>query len=192
MEGDIAVESTPGQGSTFTTVLVLQAAPAQPAFVGLPQPEMPGSFAGPESAAASPPILVVDDHPVNREVLVRQLALLGVAADTAEDGIEALEACAKKDYAIVLADLHMPRLDGYGLTRRLRNREAEAGSARTPVVAVTANAMKGEEERCLAVGMDGYLAKPVEMARLRAQLDRWLPARRNPPGSPDPLRHGEM
>jgi CheY-like chemotaxis protein len=74
----------------------------------------------------------------------------------------------------VLADLHMPGMDGYELTRGLRSAEAEAGSARTPIVAVTANAMRGEEERCLAAGMDAYLAKPVAIERLRATLERWL------------------
>ena len=77
-------------------------------------------------------------------------------------------------YAAVLADLHMPGMDGYELTRGLRSAEAEAGSARTPIVAVTANAMRGEEERCLAAGMDAYLAKPVAIDRLRATLERWL------------------
>jgi len=120
-------------------------------------------------------LLVVDDHPVNREVLVRQLALLGLAADTAEDGNEALKAWARGRYAAVLADLHMPVMDGFDLTRQLRSAEAENGCARTPVVAVTANAMRGEEERCLAAGMDAYLAKPVAVDRLRATLERWLP-----------------
>jgi CheY-like chemotaxis protein len=119
-------------------------------------------------------LLVVDDHPVNREVLVRQLKLLGLAADTAEDGSEALAAWAPGRYAAVLADLHMPGMDGFALTRQLRAAEAENGGARTPIVAVTANAMRGEEERCLAAGMDAYLAKPVAIDRLRATLERWL------------------
>jgi CheY-like chemotaxis protein/HPt (histidine-containing phosphotransfer) domain-containing protein len=119
-------------------------------------------------------LLVVDDHPVNREVLVRQLKLLGLAADTAGDGSEALAAWAPGRYAAVLADLHMPGMDGFAMTRQLRARETENGAARTPIVAVTANAMRGEEERCLAAGMDAYLAKPVAIDRLRATLERWL------------------
>jgi CheY-like chemotaxis protein/HPt (histidine-containing phosphotransfer) domain-containing protein len=125
-------------------------------------------------AAPAARLLVVDDHPVNREVLVRQLKLLGLAADTAEDGREALAAWAPGRYAAVLADLHMPGMDGFALTRRLRAAEAENGGTRTPIVAVTANAMRGEEERCLAAGMDAYLAKPVAIDRLRATLERWL------------------
>jgi CheY-like chemotaxis protein len=108
-------------------------------------------------------------------VLVRQLKLLGLTADTAEDGGEALKAWAPGRYAAVLADLHMPGMDGFALTRQLRAQETENGDARTPIVAVTANAMRGEEERCLAAGMDAYLAKPVAIDRLRATLERWLP-----------------
>ena len=116
---------------------------------------------------------------MNREVLVRQLDLLGVAADTVNDGVEALEAWAAADgrYAAVLADIHMPRMDGHELTRQIRAAEAKRGAAgaRTPIVAVTANAMKGEDERCLAAGMDAYLAKPVNMDQLRTTLERWMP-----------------
>src|SRR6185295_8805155 len=124
-----------------------------------------------------PRVLVADDHPVNREVMVRQLELLGISADTANDGVEALEAWAAGRYAAVLADIHMPRMDGHELTRRIRAAEAKLGTAggHTPVIAVTANAMKGEDERCLAAGMDAYLAKPVNMDALRATLERWMP-----------------
>jgi CheY-like chemotaxis protein/HPt (histidine-containing phosphotransfer) domain-containing protein len=117
---------------------------------------------------------VVEDHPVNREVLVLQLKLLGIAADTVENGVDALEAWGRGCYAAVLADIHMPHMDGHELARRLRAAEADRG-VRTPIVAVTANAMKGEEERCLASGMDAYLVKPVSLERLRATLERWLP-----------------
>jgi signal transduction histidine kinase/HPt (histidine-containing phosphotransfer) domain-containing protein/ActR/RegA family two-component response regulator len=184
MGGDVAVDSAPGVGSTFAVTLALEAAPASVEAA----PLTPGSSPG--QALLSPPeiggrgleradgegvrLLVVDDHPVNRDVLVRQLGLFGLAADTAEEGSEALEAWAPGRYAAVLADLHMPGMDGFELTRRLRAREAENGAARTPIVAVTANAMRGEEERCLAAGMDAYLAKPVAIDRLRATLERWL------------------
>jgi DNA-binding response OmpR family regulator len=74
----------------------------------------------------------------------------------------------------VLADIHMPHMDGHELARRLRAAEADCSAVRTPIVAITANAMKGEEERCLASGMDAYLVKPVSIERLRATLERWL------------------
>ena len=88
-------------------------------------------------------MLVVDDHPINREVLVRQLELLGIAADTAEDGAAGLKAWTRGGYAAVLADVHMPEMDGYELARRIRATEAARGSPRTPIIAVTANALKG-------------------------------------------------
>jgi signal transduction histidine kinase/CheY-like chemotaxis protein/HPt (histidine-containing phosphotransfer) domain-containing protein len=174
MGGDVAVDSAPGEGSTFTVTLLLEAASAESPVAALLKP----SAAFPAAATAAgnmARVLVVDDHPINREVLVRQLKLLGLPADTAEDGSEALAAWAPGRYAAVLADLHMPRMDGYELTRQLRAAETENGGARTPVVAVTANAMRGEEERCLAAGMDAYLAKPVAIDRLRAAIERWLP-----------------
>ena len=171
MGGTVTVESTPGIGSTFHVTLVLQAAPAGTRFK-----MVPGTAADRALAAASdrPLVLVVDDHPVNREVLVRQLDLLGLASDTAEDGVAALAAWAPGRYVVVLADIHMPLMDGYEMTKHLRGTEGQHG-VHTPVIAVTANAMKGEEEQCLAAGMDAYLAKPVSIDRLRATLERWLP-----------------
>jgi CheY-like chemotaxis protein len=185
MGGNVAVESAPREGSTFTVTLILEAAPAESPLAALMQPAV---------TACCPPVavqqgdtvrlLVVDDHPINREVLVRQLRLLGLAGDTAEDGREALAKWAPGRYAAVLADLHMPGMDGYELTRRLRTAEADSDSKRTPVVAVTANAMRGEEERCLAAGMDAYLAKPVAIDRLCATLERWLPIGDSSPAAP--------
>jgi CheY-like chemotaxis protein len=112
---------------------------------------------------------------VNREVLVLQLKLLGIAADTVENGVDALEAWERGRYAAVLADIHMPQMDGHELARRLRAAEADRGAVRTPIVAVTANVLKDEEERCLASGMDAYLMKPLSIERLRSTLERWLP-----------------
>ena len=177
MGGDVAVDSAPGEGSTFTVTLTLEAASAsaEAAPLTLPSPPDFGRRGVGTAGGAEARLLVVDDHPVNREVLMRQLRLFGLAADTAADGSEALAAWAPGRYAAVLADLHMPGMDGFALTRQLRAAEAEDGGARTPIVAVTANAMRGEEERCLAAGMDAYLAKPVAIDRLRVTLERWLP-----------------
>jgi signal transduction histidine kinase/DNA-binding response OmpR family regulator len=175
MGGDVAVASAPGTGSTFTVTLTLQAAPADSPLKTLLRPVarlLVNVGACPDEG---PRVLVVDDHPVNREVLVLQLKLLGIDADSAVNGIDALAAWAPGRYAAVLADIHMPRMDGHELARQLRAAEANGDGTRTPFIAVTANAMKGEEERCLESGMDAYLVKPVSIERLRATLERWLP-----------------
>ncbi len=174
MGGDVAVESSPGAGSTFTVTLELMAAPFDSPLVDLPP--LAGEPVGQPSAlaAAGGAVLVVDDHPINREVLVRQLLVLGVTADSAADGAEGLEAWKSGRYAIIFADVHMPQMDGFEMTAEIRRIETAEGRRRTPVVAVTANAMAGEDERCREAGMDGYLSKPVGLARLRATLQRWL------------------
>lgn len=176
MDGEVKVRSRPGKGSAFTVMLHLNAVPA-----GQPEPAAPPR---PLLAAGevSGHLLVVDDHPVNRQVLVSQLGLLGLTADTAVDGMEALSLWRPGRYAAVLADMHMPRMDGYALTAEIRAREAAAGVGRTPIVAVTANAMRGEAERCLESGLDGYLTKPVALARLCATLSRWIEV--TPPAKP--------
>lgn len=176
MGGDVAVESSAGAGSTFTVTLDLMAAPLDSPLVDLPP--LAGEPIGRPSASvgAGGVVLVVDDHPINREVLVRQLLVLGVTADSAADGAEGLEAWRSGRYEIVFADIHMPRMDGFEMTAEIRRVEATEGRRRTPIVAVTANAMAGEDERCREAGMDGYLSKPVGLARLRATLQRWLKA----------------
>jgi signal transduction histidine kinase/HPt (histidine-containing phosphotransfer) domain-containing protein len=167
MGGDVTVNSEAGEGSRFTVTLRLRAAVFEP----------PAARAQPDTmglAAAGGRLLVVDDHPVNRDILVRQLGILGLEADTAEDGEKALALWAPGRYITVLADLHMPNMDGIGLTTAIRAREAALGVPRTPIVAVTANAMRGEQERCLRAGMDAYIAKPVSLAKLRQTLPRWI------------------
>ena len=175
MGGDVTAASAPGAGSTFSVTLILQAAPASSPLKTLPKSAPKTSRTITAQRGEGPRVLVVDDHPVNRDVLVLQLELLGIAADTAENGVDALEAWATHGhYAAVLADIHMPHMDGHELARRLRATEADRGAARTPIVAVTANAMKGEDERCFASGMDACLVKPVNIERLRSTLERWL------------------
>jgi CheY-like chemotaxis protein len=174
MGGDVAVESSPGAGSTFTVTLTLHAAPADSPLTSLLKPvaRTPVNVA---ARSEGPRVLVVDDHPVNREVLVLQLKLLGITADSVPSGADALAAWARTRYAAILVDIHMPGMDGHELTRQLRAGEANRNGARTPIIAVTADVMKGQEEHCLATGMDAYLVKPVRIERLRATLERWLP-----------------
>ena len=119
-------------------------------------------------------ILIAEDNEINQKVALQQLKLLGYTADIADDGQAALELWQSGDYAILFTDLHMPKLDGYELTAAIRAAEA-VGAPRMPIIAFTANALKGEAEHCLAAGMDDYLSKPVQLADLKAMLDKWLP-----------------
>jgi PAS domain S-box-containing protein len=116
-------------------------------------------------------ILVVEDNAINQKVVINQLKQLGYPADCAGNGQEALDILEKKEYDIVLMDCQMPVLDGYGATVVLRKRER--ADRHTVVIAMTANAMKGDRERCLASGMDDYLSKPVDMTALGAALEGW-------------------
>jgi signal transduction histidine kinase/DNA-binding NarL/FixJ family response regulator len=168
MGGEVAVESTPGQGSCFTVTLRLDAAQQLPAAKAV---AMRAETAG----GVAPRLLVVDDHPVNREVLARQLELLGFEADMAADGAEGLALWREGRHRLALVDLHMPVMDGLDLARAIRRAEAQApGGPRTTIIAVTANALKGEDERCYAAGMDGFLAKPLALEQLERALTRHL------------------
>ncbi|WP_247886325.1 response regulator [Azospirillum brasilense] len=139
-----------------------------------------------EDGAASPPrILVAEDHPTNRQVIQRQLALLGQTVDLAEDGVQALALWRDGDYALLLTDCQMPEMDGFELTRLIRAEEAAKGRPRLPIIAVTANAMAGEAQRCLSAGMDDAVSKPVEIGQLRRLLDRHLPSM--PASEPAPI-----
>ena len=119
--------------------------------------------------------LLADDHPTNRTLIVRQINLLGYAAESAENGIVALEKWKSGRFGILITDCNMPEMNGYELTRRIRELEAANGDMRIPIIACTANALGGEAENCFAAGMDDYLAKPVELNALAKKLDQWLP-----------------
>ncbi len=130
-------------------------------------------------------ILVAEDNPTNQFVILRQLNRLGLAAEIAVNGREAFDMWRGGSYALVLTDCHMPDMDGFELTAAIRQAEVSTAD-NIPIVAVTANALRGEAERCLAAGMDDFLAKPVELLQLRKVLAHWLPpaAIPMPPGGP--------
>jgi signal transduction histidine kinase/CheY-like chemotaxis protein len=119
-------------------------------------------------------VLVVDDNSVNRKILARQLELAGTSADMAAGGEEALAMWRSRPYDLMLADLQMPDMDGFELARRIRQDEAATGSARLPILAVTASTLESEEERSRAAGMDGFITKPVGIEQLKATLEVWL------------------
>ncbi|MHB8671933.1 MAG: response regulator [Acidimicrobiales bacterium] len=112
------------------------------------------------------------DDTINQKVAASMLARLGYRADVVGDGTEAVAALAQVPYVAVLMDREMPRMDGFEATREIRRREG-AGS-HTPIAALTAAAMKGDEERCLSAGMDAYVTKPIRLADLEAALGQML------------------
>ncbi len=181
MGGTITMDSAPGAGTTMRLLLKLPVADMADVEAASesasdrdqfqPRP-MPGVL---QAESERSLVLLVDDHPTNRLVVARQLALAGYACETAEDGVDGLERWRSGRYALVLSDIHMPRMDGYQLTRALREEEVREGHARTPVIALTAAALKSEAQRCLAAGMDDYLSKPVSIRQLAECLGRWLP-----------------
>jgi CheY-like chemotaxis protein len=132
-----------------------------------------------ETAGNKGHILIVDDNPVNQLVALRAVRGLGYSGEAVEGAYEALEALHTRRFDLVLMDCQMPGMDGYEATAEIRRLEALAGShTRTPVVAMTANAIEGDRERCIAAGMDDYLAKPVRLVPLAGALERWV--RREP------------
>jgi PAS domain S-box-containing protein len=175
--GEISVESEVGRGSTFSftarfrrgTAVGLRAVPEVP----LPRPR----------TRCSGLVLVVDDNATNQKVAVRMLETLGHRADVAADGREAVEACARVPYDLVLMDCRMPGMDGYDATGVIR--AAEGPGRRTPIVAMTASAMLADRQRCLEVGMDDYLSKPVRLDEVADKVEQWLYGRPVlPPGAP--------
>ena len=183
MGGEIAMDSHVGIGTTLVlTVAFPIADPAeltkQAAMDPASRQTLTARRKAPsieEAVAEGSLVLLADDHPTNRMLLLRQLGTLGYAAEAAEDGLKALEKWKSGRYAVLITDCHMPAMDGYQLAREIRRIEGLNGSGRTPIVACTANALQGEAEICYAAGMDDYVSKPVEMRDLLAKLDRWLP-----------------
>ena len=138
----------------------------------------------PPAASDGRRLLLVEDNPVNLAVAEKILESLGFTADHAGNGIVALEKMSRTRYPLVLMDCQMPLLDGYTATRRWREQEAERGDARIPIVAMTANAMAGDRQRCLDAGMDDYLSKPVSRGLLEKCLRRWLSPMDADPAAP--------
>jgi CheY-like chemotaxis protein len=117
-------------------------------------------------------ILLAEDHPTNQKLALRLLERLGYRADVAANGLEVLAAIERQHYDVILMDMQMPEMDGLEATRTIRRREAEAGSPRLSIVAMTANAMQGDRELCVAAGMDDYVSKPIRVGELVDALEK--------------------
>ena len=187
MGGEIGVHSEVNHGSTFWLEVRLEpVAEASPTHTRLPRLKLDASTSSATPAVSStvrtsaPRILLAEDNPVNREVAVAMLKNLGCAIDTAENGRLAVEAVNAGTYDAVLMDCQMPTMDGLTATGEIREREQTSGAARLPIIALTANAMEGDRERCLAAGMDDFLSKPFTQQQLAILLRRWLALRALP------------
>ena len=185
MGGAIEVESTPDVGSTFRVHLPLAPESAQAANPYRPaagtQPTVADERISTSQPAPERRVLVAEDDEINQEVIRLQLDMLGYRADLAADGLEALDLWRAEPgrYLALLTDLHMPKMDGYALTARIRREEAERAAAGSraehlPILALTANALRGEAERALGLGLDDYLTKPLMLEDLERVLAQWL------------------
>ncbi len=119
-------------------------------------------------------LLLVEDNVVNQQVITAQLKRLGASVDVASNGVDGFKRWLEGSYDLVLTDCHMPEMDGFEMVGQIRSVEASTGRDASAVVAITANALSGEAEKCIAAGMDDYLSKPVKLADLQACLQRWL------------------
>ena len=171
---DARSQGRPGEGSTFELKFDVQAAPAEAVASVADQ----GAMTVPSPAAVlagngNLRILLAEDNPMNQKVALRLLRNLGLAADVAADGLDAVAATARESYDVIFMDVQMPDLDGLEATRRIR---AAAPPTRPWIIAMTANAMEGDREACLAAGMDDYLTKPIRPETLAAALATMRPA----------------
>ena len=132
-------------------------------------------------------ILLAEDNPTNQLVARKILEKLGFAVDTVANGLEALNVLAGAAYDVVLMDCQMPELDGYEATRRIRKGNGAVLNPNVPIIAMTANAMRGDREQCIEAGMNDYLAKPVDPAVLERMLDRWLSGKGDQASREEPL-----
>ncbi len=167
MGGDISIQSEPGAGSTFNFTAYLE--------TSVQQEEQYFDHSQPlevSEGLAKQRILVAEDNLGNQKLILGMLKRVGLSADTASNGIEALNLFTKNKYDLILMDCQMPEMDGFETTREIRQIEQKAGT-HTPIIALTAISLQGARERCLEAGMDDYLSKPLEIKPLAATLSKW-------------------
>jgi CheY-like chemotaxis protein/HPt (histidine-containing phosphotransfer) domain-containing protein len=188
MGGTIGVESVFGGGSRFWFTASFDVPPSTPAPAVSSGEDGSHSPAERSLPAGRVRILVAEDNAINREVALAQLEKLGVRADAVVNGAEAVQAVRGGGYDLVLMDCEMPEMDGFEATRSIRQ---GLGSA-IPIIAVTADAMPADRERCLKEGMNDYIAKPVDMGELKALLAKWLPAAEEDEASKNTFQPGAL
>ena len=171
MGGSIGVESEKNLGSTFKFSVFVEEdldSPKKPVTEIQPVMQING-------AAKNRQILLVDDNPINQKVGLMQLQRLGYTAAIAATGLEAIAKLSDRNFDLVLMDCHMPEMDGYEATREIRTSQNSNLDPNIPIIAFTANAMKGQAEKCLEVGMNDHITKPINLQDLDAAINRWLP-----------------
>jgi signal transduction histidine kinase/CheY-like chemotaxis protein len=177
MQGTIDVSGRPAGGTAFTFWLPVRRSLGAPSFPRHASRSGGGKPPGwVKAGALSGRVLLVEDNQFNAELAAKLLVALGVSVDVATDGADAVRAAAGGRFDVILMDCQMPVMDGYEATRRIRDNERASNARPTPIVAVTANALAGDRERCLAAGMDDYLAKPYSVEQLAEKLSIWLVA----------------
>ncbi|TGL45609.1 ATP-binding protein [Leptospira perdikensis] len=180
MDGTISIDSSPGVGSTFSLTLSLPTINIDTNGLNFLTAEEHHIEPIIHSKSYVPRILVVDDHSVNLELLVRQVEMLGFQVDNTDDGEKALKLWLENKYDLIITDCHMPIKDGYTLARDIRNIEEKRFLKKIPIIAYTANVLSEENDHCFDAGMDEILIKPARIATLKKTLLKWLPNLLNP------------
>ena len=190
MGGRIGLQSKAGEGTTFWFTLPFKRGESATAA-----PSVPSAAAHDGSTLRKASILVVEDNNINAYVTRELLVRSGYACDVVVNGEEAVRAFAVKDYDLILMDIQMPVMDGYEATKAIRDKERHRPETRMPIVALTANAMAGEKERCLAAGMDDYLMKPLDPEQMNRTIEHLLRPDRKPAPSligREPVNYDEL
>ncbi len=168
MSGDITIRSEQGTGSTFTFTAYLEPSVQQEEqyFDHMLNAE-------PSKGISNQKVLIAEDNVGNQKLILGMLKKIGLSADTASNGLEALDLFSKTRYDLILMDCQMPEMDGFETTRSIREHEKAKGTPRTPIIALTALTLNGARERCIEAGMDDYLSKPLEIKPLATTLNKW-------------------
>ncbi len=181
MDGDIGVDSVEGQGSTFwftvcfsKSKLSQHSAHNRSKPPSTPQPPAVTPATLPNFSAYKARVLVAEDHITNQQVALGILKKLGVSADAVANGREVLAALNMLPYDLILMDVQMPEMDGLAATRQIRHAVCGVHNQNIPIIAMTAHALKGDQEKCLAAGMNDYLSKPISPQRIADKLRTWL------------------